>query len=201
MNENNQARRKAIYLSLSLSAFILLLVDLGLIIYAWGSTRLGEGSWAILYVPYLLLALLIPGVLLFVTNYYCAKHEVLKAKTRRTFIIALISVLIVGSTASILPIEIKHHDLRTYTREKWLQSKPYYRGMMIDSFIEQVDLVGGSADDVVFYLGEPLEKVESEQESQASEYHYDLGCYFDFMDPTIYVVTLNETNIVVSAGY
>jgi hypothetical protein len=201
MNEKSQARRKAIYISLYLLASFLFLADLGLIIYAWGSTRLSEGSWAILYMPYLLLAFLIPGVLLFVTNYLCAKHEVLKAKTRKSFIIALISVLVLGSAASVLPIEIKYHDLRTYSREKWLQSNPYYRGMMIDSFIEQVDLVGGSADNVVYYLGEPLEKVESEQESQALEYHYDLGFYFDYMDPTMYVVTLNETNIVVSASY
>jgi len=201
MNENSQAKRKAIYISLYLLAFILLLADLGLIIFAWGLTRLSEGSWAVIYIPYLLLASLIPGALLFVTNYLCAKHEVLKAKTRKSFLIALISVLVVGSAASVLPIEIKYHDLRTYSREQWLNSNPYYRGMMIDSFIEQVDLVGASADSVVYYLGEPLEKVESEQVNQALEYHYDLGFYFDYMDPTIYVVTLNETNIVVSAGY
>lgn len=200
MDKKERRAPKVITLTIYIVCFLMNVAIATALVVVWGLTRLSDLFLVFLYFPFLLVSLIVPGLILVFGHFYNEKHNVLQKKTRIKYYQTLIGVIIIGTLSSVIPIEIKHQKLRTYSREEWLRAAPYYRGMMFDSFEEQVNLVGEKETTVIYYLGNPNFIPDDQNAENISSYYYDLGLYHDYLDPTYYIVTFDSAMTVIATS-
>ncbi len=168
----------------------------------WGLVRLVDGLNFVFF-PFLFIIFAIVGLAFIIFLYIKNNPVVLDRKKEKKYVLILSLTVAVLSISGITGIEIKNYDLKTYTREKWLE-RGYDRGRLVTSFMKKVDLVGKTESDVIYYLGEPdYQGKPSGNDTFAFSYNYDIGLYFDFLDPSTFDVYFNESGIItsVSIGY
>ncbi len=197
MDKKDQ-RRKTFIIVIDIVFALLYALLVASMLVAWGMMRLVE-SWAFLYFFFILGAAVIVGTLFGAFRYYSNSHGIVDRKLEKKFLKIISLVLLASSLLSIAGIEIKRHDIHTYTREKWI-NKDYDRGRLIESFLEQVDLKNKSEDEVIHYLGEPdYIRKSNESEEFSFAYNYNLGGYLNWFDGSDFDVYFNEENKVISA--
>lgn len=197
MEKKNQ-RRKKIIIGLDVFFALLYTILIGAFLYLWGLIRLVDGL-NFVFLPFVFMTFAILGLAFLVFRYLSNPPQFIDRKKEKKYFINLAIVLLVISVASITGIELKNYDLKTYTREKWLE-KGYDRGRMIKSFTKKVDLVGKSKQDVVYFLGVADEEGKPYENDEFSySYIYQLGNYLDWLDPSTFEVYFNDEHIVLSA--
>lgn len=172
---------------------------IGATLILWGSIRLVDG-FAIIFLPLFFIGFAVLGVFFLSFKFYSDKHDLVDRKKVKKYTMIIALSLAGISVFSVAGIEIKHHDLASYSREKWLE-RGYDRGRMIKSFMKKVDLVGKTEVDVIYYLGEPdYHGKPGVNDTFSFSYNYDIGNYFDFLDPSTFDVYFNQTGTITSVG-
>ena len=119
--------------------------------------------------------------------------------------IAPIAVSFLIGVSGVIAAKVQYNDFKTFTSEKWINASNNhdYRGLLVYSFLEQYDIRGDSIQKVKNLLGTPDQTREIMLYSEPPLYGgviyiYDLGHYKNYMDPTTFEITFNQTNRVVS---
>ena len=132
-------------------------------------------------------------------------------KTKYTVTLVVIIFLAVALLiAGILGINSRYRKYSTWTRENWASasSNHNYRGLLSKSFMEQYDIVGYTKDQVGDLLGSPDKKTivkdfdpkphAAVKDVGREKWIYDLGIYYDFMDPSTLEIYFDSEGIVYS---
>ncbi len=125
-----------------------------------------------------------------------ADRRVKKRVDRIAFVCAIALYFVVSIKFNIVDIYYYHEP---YTTSSWVSSGAEERGRMIDSFVQQHDLVGMKRAEVEEFLGSP-------DESFSNYYIYDLGHMgerpvFEFIFPYKLKIRFEKDKNVVSNFY
>ena len=153
----------------------------------------------------IIISLVLFGVALLV-GYLLAIIKTSKKRLVPTLIfIAPIAASFLIGVSGVIAAKVQYNDFKTFTSEKWINASNnhYYRGLLVYSFLEQYDIRGNSIQKVKNLLGTPDQIREITLYSEPPQYGgviyiYDLGYYKNYMDPTTFEITFNQTNNVVS---
>ena len=110
--------------------------------------------------------------------------------------IALSLIILVGSFVG---TNAYFKEYSKWTKEKWENASDdhNYRGLLINSFIEQYNLTGFTKQQVLELLGNPDSKNNSTTDN-SDLWIYNLGTYEDFIDPTTFEISFDEDEKVTS---
>ncbi len=110
--------------------------------------------------------------------------------------IALSLIILVGSFVG---TNAYFKEYSKWTKEKWENASDdhNYRGLLINSFVEQYDLTGLTKQQVQELLGAPDNKDYSLTDN-SDLWLYNLGTYEDFIDPTTFEISFDEDKKVTS---
>lgn len=198
MDKKNQRRKKFI-ITMNIIFAVIYCLAIAAVLILWGLIRLVDGFF-IFFLPLLFIGLAVLGVLFLAFKFYSDNHNLVDRKKVKKYTVIIALSLAASSVISVAGIEIKHFDLATYTREKWLE-KGYDRGRMIKSFMKKVDLVGKTEAEMIYYLGEPdYQGTPSGNDTFAFSYNYDIGNYLDFLDSSTFDVYFNDSGTITSVG-
>lgn len=199
MDKEINVKHQKIVLITTIITYALFSLFIISLLVLWGYARLVNGLFLFfifhIFFIYIISVMLVLGI----HFYYKNRVSVAQKGKNKTLRIVLLSLLAL-SVISISAIELKHYDIKTYSRQKWLSGK-YDRGRLINSFVAQVDLVGKTKDDALYYLGAPDKDIKATlvDEPLAYYYVYDLGTYLDWIDASTYDVYFNASDIIINA--
>ncbi len=196
MDQKQEKQKKFV-----IAAYILLYVFASLVVVLvnviWGFARLSDSIF-IIFMFSLFPVVVIVSIPFMALLFYNRRHQFIKQKVENKAAIIFAITALSVTVLSVAGIEIRHYDLKIYTREKWLE-KGYDRGRMIESFMKQVDLVNKTETEVIYYLGEPgYVRTPQGDEEFSFCYSYRLGTYLDWFEGSNFDVYFDETAIVTS---
>lgn len=134
--------------------------------------------------------MLVVGVFAFLFVFYQQKHQTLKTHTMITSLVLMFTVPLLGLISYRTIDNANAAEYYRFTPQKWEVADDNMRGRLIDSFIEQYDIIGYEKEGVEALLG------AADDEDDVSM-HYYLGEYRSFIaiDPFIYYIELEDNTV------
>lgn len=161
----------------------------------WGMARLVNGLMIFFVFP-LFIGYIIVSVVFFGFHFFKRHNDETFLKKEKKYFARLGLCFVFVSVISISGIELKYHDITTYTREKWLSGN-YDRGRLVHSFLKEVDLTNKGGNEAIYYLGEPDYISEPRgNDDFIYAYNYYLGSYLDWIDSSILCVCFNSDDLI-----